>query len=261
VHHCDYPVYHQEWRDPALEEGMASVQAVVSLGHSLRKEHKLKVRQPLPLAEVACQSIAHLEFLKSQQHLIAEELNVKKVHFHTDDHLFVTLQAKPNFRILGKKVGKKMPEVQKRVSQLTFDELQTLVNGQAITIHIDQEPLVLTSEEVQVAREVRPGLIAANAGEVTIALDTTLNEELILEGLAREIVNKVNTMRRESRLSVSDRITVNIDSTPKVKQAFEIHRDWVMGEILAVDVSFAPSQGTSWDLNGEPARLEIKPLT
>jgi isoleucyl-tRNA synthetase len=256
VHHCDYPVYHKEWRDAPLEEGMATLQTVVSLGHSLRKENKLKVRQPLPLAEVACKT-AQLQFLKSQQHLIAEELNVKKVQFHEDDQQFVTLKAKPNFRLLGKKVGKRMPEVQKRVEELSAAELHSLLSGEPVSIDLAGEVITLGPEDVQVTREVRPGLIAANEGEVTIALDTTLDEELILEGLAREIVNKVNTMRRESKFAVSDRITLKIDSTPHVKQAFDLHRDWIMGEVLALEVSFGPTQGAEVDLNGEPARLEI----
>lgn len=257
VHLCDYPKYHSDWRDQKLEEGMATLQTVVSLGHGLRKDHKLKVRQPLPLAEVACESKEHLSFLESQKHLIAEELNVKDVSFHASDTQFVTLKSKPNFRILGKKIGKLMQAAQKRIDALTHHELHQLLNGETVEIELEGNLITLTPEDVQVDRIVREGLIAATSGEVTIALDTTLSEALILEGLAREIVNKVNTMRRESKFAVSDRIALTIDSTPKVKAAFDAHSDFIKNEVLATTVAFEPVEGTEWDLNGERAVLKV----
>lgn len=259
VHLCSYPIYHSDWRDTALEEGMGSLQAVVSLGHALRKEHKLKVRQPLKLADVACESETHLEFLKSQQHLIMEELNVKRVNFYKDDTLFVSLVAKPNFRVLGKKIGKKMPAAQARIGKLTHHELNTLRTGQSINIDLEGEKITLTPEDVQVERIVKEGLIADTSGEVTIGLDTELNDELILEGLAREIVNKVNTMRRDQKFRVQDRIALTLDTTDKVKEAFQAHREWIINEVLATEVTFAPcKQGTEWDLNGELAIIEVE---
>lgn len=257
VHTCNYPVYHQDWRILSLEEGMASIQAVVSLGHALRKEHKLKVRQPLKLAHVACSSKEHLQFLESQKHLIAEELNVKEILFHGDDTAFVTLKAKPNFRVLGKKIGKKMQSAQKRIQELTFKELEELLHQRPIKIELEGEEVDITPEDVQVDRIVKEGLIAATSGEVTITLDTALNEDLILEGLAREIVNKVNTMRRENKFAVSDRIFLKFDTTPKVKHAFETHKEWICSEVLATRVEFAPCEGTEVDLNGESSRIVI----
>lgn len=257
VHLCNYPSYHKEWRLTSLEEGMDSIQAVVSLGHALRKEHKLKVRQPLKLAHVACSSQEHLQFLMSQKHLIGEELNVKEVLFHSDDRDFVTLKAKPNFRVLGKKLGKKMQAAQKRIEELSYQELDELLHSRSIEIELEGEKIQITPEDVQVDRVVKEGLIAATSGEVTITLDTTLNEDLILEGLAREIVNKVNTMRRDSKFAVSDRISLKLDTTPKVKHAFEIHKQWICSEVLAESVEFAPCEGTEWDLNGENSRILV----
>ena len=95
---------------------------------------------------------------------------------------------------------------------------------------------------------------------MTIALDTSLNEELILEGFAREIVNKVNTMRRDQKFAVSDRIQMTIDTTARIKQAYEIHREWICGEVLATTVSFRHCQGVNWDLNGEAAMIEISKI-
>lgn len=257
VHLCDYPMYHADWRNPSLEEGMASLQSVVSLGHALRKEHKLKVRQPLPKAEIACSSLEHLEFLQSQKHLIAEELNVKEVVFHASDKGFVILKAKPNFRVLGKKVGKKMQAAQKAVGELTDEELALLFKGASIKVIVEGDLLELTPEDVQVERLVKEGLIAETAGEVTIALDTTLNEDLLLEGLAREIVNKINTIRRDLQFNVSDRIQVKMDATDRLKEAYRRHEQYICQEVLATQVDFAPLDTPVWDLSGEACRFYL----
>lgn len=257
VHLCDYPQYHKELRDVRLEKGMEAIQRIVSLGHAMRKEHKVKVRQPLPMAEIACASEDLLDFLMSQKHLIEDELNVKEIRFHKTDEQFVTLQAKPNFRVLGKKVGGKMQAVQALIQNFTHVELEKLMNSQNVELTLEGQTIVLTPEDVEVKRIVREGLIASTDQGLTIALDTTLSEPLILEGLAREIVNKVNSMRRESKLDVSDRIVLKMDTTSKVREAFNLHADWIQKEILAVQVEMGNCSGEEWDLNGEPAKIEI----
>ena len=110
---------------------------------------------------------------------------------------------------------------------------------------------------MQVERAVHEGLIAANQGLITIALDTKLNEPLLLEGLAREIVNKVNTMRREGGLAVTDRIILQIQGTERVNASFKLFDDYIRQEVLALEVRFGPCTGTEWDLNGEPAVIAI----
>lgn len=258
VHLCDFPTYHPERRDELLEAAMAAVQTTVSLGHSLRKEHKFKVRQPLPSAHIASGDSQVLEFLQKQQHLIAEELNVKKVLFGTDETQFVSLKAKPNFRTLGKKVGKLMRPVQQAVDNFTQKELSELMDGNSVTIHVEGENIVLTAEDVAVERHVREGLVAANLNTITIALDTTLDDNLLIEGIAREIVNKINTMRREAGFEVTDRIRIKIDTNERVKQCFNTFGEYINGEVLAVAVDFGPCEGTAWDLNGEPATIALQ---
>lgn len=257
VHLCDFPTYQQERRREKLEAEMEAVQITASLGHALRKEHKFKVRQPLPAAHLVSSDSRVLSFLEDQQHLIAEELNVKKVTFSNDEKEFVSLKAKPNFRVLGKKVGKLMRAAQIAIESLSQQQLQVLLNGENVVIHLEEQPIALTSEDVQVERIVHEGLIAANQGLITIALDTHLDEALLLEGLAREIVNKVNMMRREAGFAVTDRITLRIETTERVILSFQQFKDYICQEILAVEVEFGPTQGTKWDLNGEPAVISI----
>ena len=258
VHLCDFPTYNPEVREESLEDEMALVQQAVSMGHALRKEHKLRVRQPLAKAHIVTSNSYFLDRLSAQKHLICDELNVKDIEFHAEESSFVTLIVKPNFRILGKKVGPMMREAQEKIGALSSDEKQAILSGEKVSIELMGEPFFLSEEDVSVEREVVEGLIASSSGGVTIALDTALTEELLLEGLAREVVNKLNTMRRDAGLEVTDRIEVRIESTDRVRECFDRHGDYIRHEVLATDVGFVPTEGTEWDLCGEKAVIFIR---
>ncbi len=257
VHLCDFPIANEKWRDEVLEKEMAYVQQVVSLGHGLRKEHKLKVRQPLAKAYVISSNPDILQSLRAKQNLIADELNVKEVEFESNEAEFVSIVAKPNFRVLGKKVGKLMNAAQAAIQALPQSKLAQLLQGGNVEIVVENEKILLTSEDVGVERKVKEGLVAATAGEITIALDTALNEDLLLEALARELVNKVNTMRRDDGYSVTDRIVIQLKTTDRVKKAFDLHRDYITHEVLATHVHFDCQVGTEWDLNGEMTTIAL----
>ncbi len=258
VHLCSFPTCQNKLRDPQLEKEMESVQAVVSIGHALRKDNKLKVRQPLAKAHLICGNSEKLSALERHQLLVAEELNVKEVQLHSDETAFVSLHAKPNFRILGKKVGKLMNAVQKVIEKLPAADLKTLLDGKAITLRVEGESLEITPEDVAVERKVKEGVIAFTEGEITVALDTQLNEELVIEGIARELVNKINTMRREINFAVTDRIHLKVQSSSEVKTAFEQHRDYICHEVLASSFSFESCQGEAWDINGHPTVIALQ---
>jgi isoleucyl-tRNA synthetase len=199
-----------------------------------------------------------LKALKRQEQLIAEELNVHKVDFSDDESAFVTLICKPNFRVLGKKVGPKMKAVQQLVSQFSKKQMTTLLNGNNLTIEVEGESFELTPEDVSVERQVKEGLVARSEQGITVALDTELNEELLLEGIAREIINKINTMRRDNGYYVTDRVQISMETTDRAKEAFNAHRDLIMHEVLGTEILFGPCEGTEWDLNGEKAVIGLK---
>lgn len=258
VHLCDFPVYDSQQRNEKLEQEMAAVQITVSLGHALRKDNKLKVRQPLAAAYVVSGDPKILSFLQDQQNLIADELNVKEVIFSSNEGDFVSLKAKPNFRVLGKKIGKWMKQAQAAIEQFDQSQLLSLMKGNTASIELQGENIILTPEDVQVDRITHEGVVAANQGEITIALETQLDEDLLLEGLAREIINKINTMRREADFAVSDRIEITIQTTDRVLRSFERFKDYISNEVLAATVKFEPCSGIEWDLNGEPTIIAIK---
>lgn len=259
VHLCDFPLYQVELRNLFLEEGMDALQIAVSLGHALRKEHKLKVRQPLAAAHLICADDKILSFMREQEHLITEELNVKKLIFHQESHEFVKFSIKPNFRILGKKIGAHMKEAQLLIQNLTQNEINHLLDQKELPVVLGGDHFLLNPEDVEITRQVHEGWIAMNAGSITIALDTELNEELILEGIARELVNKINSMRRNANMQVTDRIKVYLGASEKVKKALDLYGAYVKEEVLAPQIIFSfKSESSQWDINGEPTAIFIE---
>ncbi len=255
VHWTDFPKVETKWQDRELEAKMALLQQAVSLGHGLRKEHQLKVRQPLPKLYLA---VSHYRtFFEEQFQLIEDELNVKKIEFVDNESSFITYSAKPNFKTLGKKVGKLMPLVQRAVAEMPHKQLVELMAGKGIELHADGEPIWLTPNDITIERHVKEGLVAAHEEGVTIALDTQLTPELIEEGIAREIRNKINTMRREASFAVTDRIHVGLQCGLEVRAAFERYQNEIMADVLCLKVAFEAPQGTQWDINGYPAVIQV----
>lgn len=256
VHLSDFPTYDGTVRDERLEEEMSFVQSAVSMGHALRKEYKVKVRQPLPKAYLISSDEKVIELLKGQEHLILDELNVKAIEYHTDEKGFVEIAIKPNFKTLGRRAGPLMKKVQAAILTLPPDAL----DQGSYDLQIDGESFPITAEDVLIDRKVKEGTIAKGEGAITIALDIALDEALRLEGLAREIVNKVNTQRRNQNFEVTDRIQMVIDASPYVRACFDQHGDYIKGEVLATDVKFEKTVGEEWDLNGECATISITKL-
>jgi isoleucyl-tRNA synthetase len=257
VHLCDFPKYDASQRDVALEKEVEAAQSAVSLGHAIRKEYKLKVRQPLAKAHLITSNADLLQSLEKQMQLIADELNVKEIELHSDETKFVQWQAKPNFPVLGKKIGKFMPQAQKVIQGFDRKQMQALSSGQNLTVTIADQTVELTPADVQIERKVKEGLAAGNEGELTVALDTALNDELLEEGLMRELINKINTMRREMDFNVTDRIKITLQTTPRVEACFKKYHDTIAHEVLATDVMFGACAGTPWDLNGEQTIISL----
>lgn len=256
VHLCDWPNVDKNLKDEELEKQMNYVQRAVSIGHSLRKEYKIKVRQPLLKAYVEA-DVKILSYLENQKHLIQDELNVKDVVFLKDESRFITLTAKPNFRILGKKIGQLLPKAQKIIENFSYDQMYAIENNEKVDIKIDDTIITLTQEDVEIQRKAKEGVAAGRDKEIAVALDTTITDDLIEEGIAREIVNKINLLRKEKDFNVTDRIKLILDTTESVKKAYEKHKDYINHEILAVSVKFEKCIGSEIDINGENTIIDI----
>ncbi len=257
VHLCLFPSYNKKLRNEELEKEVAAAQSAVGLGHSLRKEYKLKVRQPLSKAYLISSNSELLDSLKKQTQLIADELNVKEICFDSDETKFVQWVAKPNFPVLGKKIGKLIPLAQKVITGFDRKQILTLASGQNLIVKIGDMDIEIEPGDVQIERKVNLGVAAGNEGDLTVALDTELNDDLLEEGLAREIVNKINTMRKEMDFQVTDRIKITIESTDRLRKCFNRFENYITHEVLAVHVQFGPCEGQLQDLNGEEAKIEL----
>lgn len=237
VHLCDFPTYLPEKRDDLLEEVIDSVQKVVALGHALRKEQKIKVRQPLLSMYIACHDVALVQEMEKQKHLIEEELNVKKAFFVLEEKQLVHFKVVPNYQRLGKIAGKRMPQLKVAIEHFSSQVIEDLQQGKQVVVSIEDTSFSLTQEEVEIRREVKEGLVASNEGIFTVALNTELTEELIFEGIARDIVNKVNKLRKDLNFEVTDRIRVFIEANASTWKAIKAYEQFICKEILALSIS------------------------
>ncbi len=258
VHLCEFPS-NTTRVDSELEKKMYLVQEIVGLGHSLRKEEKIKVRQPLAKAWIVAP-----KGLEAYSELIAEELNVKEVEFTEDAGAFVTVSLEPNFRVLGKKVGPLMKEVKVALAELPPKQVEAFIQAQntsnespILTIEVSGQTLELTSEDVQIKRTAKGELASKAQGVLSVAYDTELTQALLEEGFAREFVNKINTLRRETGLEVTDRIEIVIETSASIEKAFESHREYITHETLTIKVAFAPCKAEAWDLGAESVKIAI----
>ena len=235
VHLCDFPRSEESERDLILESQMNLVICAVEQGRALRTEYKLKNRQPLSRLFVVCNDKKLLSNIQELEVLILDELNVKSVEFSSDSSELATLKAKPNFKNLGPKLGPLMKDASKIISKLSKEDILLISNGNNIDIKIQDEKITLSPDDIDLIFEPKAGLAVGIDGELVIGLDTNLTKELINEGLAREFINKVQSIRKELDLNVTDRIIINYDTDVELDKAIKEHIDYIKAETLAID--------------------------
>ena len=262
VHLCDFPTANGAARDLDLERRMADVQAAVELGRRLRADNDLKVRQPLSALKLAGGDVAGLESL------IEDELNVKKVEFVSDETELCNVSYKANFKTLGKKCGSKMKAVAAAIAGMGNGELGTyppseasaeggsMRGGNGWTKEI--EGVAITADDVLVTRSPKEGLVVASEGAVVVGLETALTPELIAEGLAREFVSHVQSMRKEADFEVTQRIALTVEADDEMRSALEAHSQYVKGETLALSLEFAACDADEVSLNSHPTKIKVE---
>ncbi len=233
VHLLDYPDADTALIDTNLELAMATSRTVVNLGRTLRKRNELRVRQPLALVTIVTRDSRAPAATETHTALIAEELNVHAVKVHDDETDLVELNAKADFKRLGPRLGKEMKNVAGAIASLDHDAVAELLDTGEITIAEE----VLTTEDVVVTRSPREGMVVATEGSITVALDTELTEGLLVEGVAREVVNRIQMKRRSEGLDVADRIRLRWASDDaSIVDAFDVHGGFIAGEVLATEI-------------------------
>ena len=264
VHLCDFPEADAGARDPELEAEMELVMTVVRLGRLLRSEHNLKVRQPLAVLHVVSRNAKLLERVGALADLVADELNVKRVELAAHENELVTLKAKPDFKRMGPRLGPKVKAATTVIGALDSDTLEALAGGSPLTVDVDGEAVELVPEDVQLERLPREGVVVASEGEIVVALETALTDDLVDEGLAREEVNRIQNQRKALDLDVSQRIWIEYDADvtdAALHRVGERFRDYIDAETLCADSACVPGgEGDGWvedELNGHPIRFRV----
>jgi isoleucyl-tRNA synthetase len=259
VHLCDFPTAADAQRDEVLEGQMALVMSAVEQGRTLRTEYKLKNRQPLARMYVVCDDERLLANIQVLESLIADELNIRTVEFSTDATELATIQAKPNFKQLGPKLGPLMKQAAGLIGGLEDEQITILSTGGTVDVTLEDRVISLTAADIEVVRQPKEGLAVRAEGSLVVGLDTALNEDLIQEGLAREFVNKVQTLRKELDLEVTQRIHLQFASDEAVVAAVDAYRTYIENETLALSSAAVEvlSEEENRSLNGHPFRVRI----
>ncbi len=263
VHLCDYPVPDESRVDASLNEEMETVRGIVSLGLRVRTQHKLKVRQPLLRAEVMLSHPDLEERVSGYRELMEEELNVHAVEFYHGGEEHVVYTVKPNFRRMGPRMGKRMPLLKKTLQKANGAELrQSLLETGKVEVKVDGDFIDLDMEDVEVTVQAKEGYAAAGDQVAVVVLTTELTPELVDEGIYRELLNRIQTFRKELELEYTQRIRLAIQGSERLNEIVENRREHLMEETLCVELT---SEAEGWDeagvreveIVGEPATITL----
>jgi isoleucyl-tRNA synthetase len=254
VHLCDWPAYREEWVDADLEANMDLVLKVVVEGRSARNTSGMKNRQPLAMMYVKAEETLPEEYLE----IIKDELNVKAVSFTDDVEAFTTYTFKPQLRTLGKKYGKLVPAIGAYLKEVDGSAFmaELKANGKAV-FALEGEEIVLEMDDVLYDTAQKGGFVSSTNNNLTVVLDTNLTDELVEEGFVREIISKVQTMRKEADFNVTDRIKVYHDGNAKIAEILAAND--IKGDVLADEVVAGAGGELSkeWNINGEKVTLGV----
>ncbi|MBS5032011.1 MAG: isoleucine--tRNA ligase, partial [Firmicutes bacterium] len=254
VHLCDWPAYHAEWVDADLEENMDFVLKVVVEGRAARNASAMKNRQPLAMMYVKAAQSLPAEYCD----IIKDELNVKAVSFTDDVEAFTTYTFKPQLRTLGKKYGKLVPAIGAYLKEVEGNSFMAQLKADGkVSFTVDGSEVVLEMDDVLVDTAEKDGFVSSGDNNLTVVLDTNLTPELVEEGFVREIVSKVQTMRKEADFNVTDRIRVYYDGNARIAEILAAND--IKGDVLAVEVVAGKGGELSkeWNINGEKVTLGV----
>ncbi len=253
VHLADFPEADESAIDTALEERMNYAQRISSLILSLRKKENLRVRQPLAKILLPVLDPSFIEQVDGVKDLILSEVNVKEIEYLTDASGVIKKRIKPNFKTLGRRLGKDMKAAAQAIGGFNQDDIANLEKTGSYTLVVGDNSHELTLEDFDISAEDIPGLLVANDGPLTVALDITLDDQLLAEGTARELVNRIQNIRKSKDFNVTDRITIYLEQNDAVVPAVEHFKDYICNETLATSLSLtdAVADGEKIELPNE----------
>ena len=256
IHLCDFPKVQEAWINKELEEDMEELLKIVVLGRAARNTANIKNRQPIGTMYVK----AEKEMGQFYTDIIADELNVKEVEFAKDVESFISYSFKPQLRTVGPKYGKLLNGIRKALSEINGTEAMNELRSKGVlTLDIDGNKAELTEEDLLIETAQTEGYVTETDGDVSVVLDTNLTPELIEEGFVREIVSKIQTMRKEAGFEVMDKIHIYAKDNERILELMKNHKEEIMSEVLAEDVTLGETEGyvKEWNINKEPVVLGV----
>ncbi len=257
VHLCDFPVADESLIDPELEKNMEALLDIVVMGRACRNTANIKNRQPIGKMFVK----AEFTLPEFYTEIIADELNVKKVEFTSDVRSFTSYQFKPQMRTVGPKYGKLLGQIKNKLAEVDGNAAMDELNEKgSLTFNIADTEVVLTKDDLLIDSAQIPGYVSESDQKMTVVLDTNLTEELIEEGFVREIVSKIQTMRKEAGFEVMDKIRLTLSGSEKLIQIFEKNAEEIKSDVLALEAVVGTGSGyvKDWNINGEAATISVE---
>jgi isoleucyl-tRNA synthetase len=257
IHLCDYPVADEAWIDKELEANMEEVLKLVVMGRACRNTANIKNRQPIGKMFVKSENVLP----KFYQEIVEEELNVKALEFTDDVRAFTSYTFKPQLRTVGPKFGKILGGIKSALDTIDGNAAMDEIKATGmLKLDINGQEIALLEEDLLIDMKQMEGYVSENDNNITVVLDTNLTEELLEEGFVREIISKIQTMRKEADFEVTDKIKVYYEGTEKAEAVFAAHAEEIGSEVLALEVIKETPAGYTkeWNINGEKVTLGVE---
>ena len=241
VHHENFPTYNESNINPSLQQKIRKAQTICSLALSLRKKEKIKVRQPLSKIMIPYLNDLEKKEIVEISDLIKSEVNIKEVELISNSSGILIKKVKPNFKTLGPKLGKKLSKAVEKIKNLSESEINKIENNQSVSIKLDEEVIALEAIDLEIISEDIDGWLVASEKGITVALDIKLDQKLINEGICRELINKIQNLRKDSGLQVTDKIYLKIQKDIILEKAIFENQNYILSETLAEKLEFSDS--------------------
>lgn len=257
VHLAKFPVADESQMDEDLQARMKMAQKITSMVLALRRKVNIKVRQPLQCIMIPAIDDVQKQHIEAVKDLVLNEVNVKELNFVEGTGVLVK-KVKCNFRTMGKKYGKLMKGIAAKTSVLSQEEIVAFERSGELRLNVDGQDVTVLVDDVEIINEDIPGWLVANDGNLTVALEVELNDELRNEGMARELINRIQNLRKECGLEITDRVNVTISPSENINAAINAFADYIKGQVLADNIVIADNDGCEIDLDDITARIKVE---
>ena len=257
VHLAKFPVADESQMDEDLQARMKMAQKITSMVLALRRKVNIKVRQPLQCIMIPAIDDVQKQHIEAVKDLVLNEVNVKELNFVEGTGVLVK-KVKCNFRTMGKKYGKLMKGIAAQTSVLSQEEIVAFERSGELRLNVDGQDVTVLVDDVEIINEDIPGWLVANDGNLTVALEVELNDELRNEGIARELINRIQNLRKECGLEITDRVNVTISPSENINAAINAFADYIKGQVLADNIVIADNDGCEIDLDDITARIKVE---